>query len=800
MPTPNRVSPLPAGASLLRNRYTIDRLLGGGGFGYVYLARDRQGQQFAVKQCTETTTEAVMQFGHELAVLKMLAPNSSHFPKIYEEFTERLPGATTPADPDYSFAVMEFVPGNTLEHLLEERINRRQGPFAENEVTAWVAQLLEALDHAHQRGIIHRDIKPANIMLLPGNKQIKIIDVGIAKIGGSGTKTQRGAAAASAGFAPPEQYAQAGKTDRFTDVYATGATMYALLTAVTPVEAPARISGTQHLLLPRQLNPKLSQRVEEVILRAMEIDVSRRYQSATDMLAALQGKPVAAAVACPACGAANQATARFCLKCGAPLQAQPLILAGMQIQRIDDLIQACDQAWADVVNQLMTSKIDQWLQAQGAPGQQWLVALKVARTQHAQDPNLQLDAFLRQVAPQRQPAQVVVQPGQLSALTVEQGASGELAFQIVNTGQGYLSAVLTCTEPWISVQPKSIRGAGGTAHQVKVTVDASLLAGSRSGKSHVAPIQIKSNGGDSTLLCTVNVTAAPRLNVQPLQVDFGEVHFGQTPARSIHIANDGIGVLTAGIQSSAPWLQPQTFSVNVPSHGRQTVPLHLRLQEVSTRGRYSGELTVDAGAEGGATVQVTIAMDGPFYPSVDSTPIQDVKELINWCDRHWLQAIQLLGSGELFAAARYLGEPTKSSWLRRTVESWPTVLSKVQQASADRNINAGLEQALRALGAEAPAFTTNWREVERQLGLGIMPDARWMMPWWHGPQQVTLRIKNTGRGYLYGQVVSLVGWLAVDAPRFGCFAGQESAITIRVSKQTRTLHGFAPELLDLWIE
>jgi serine/threonine protein kinase len=295
---------------------------------------------------------------------------------------------------------------------------------------------------------------------------------------------------------------------------------------------------------------------------------------------------------------------------------------------------------------------------------------------------------------------------------------------------------------------------------------------------------------------------APRLNVQPLLVDFGIVVFGQTqtPTRTIQVANDGISILNAGLRVSDPWLQTPTPAINVPGHGRESVTIQLNPRELAVRGQHTSELIVDAGGVDGVTVQIAVTVEGPFYPSIEPAPLDDVTALIAWSDKHWRPATQLLRRGELHAAARYLGEPARGGWSRRRAEPWTVVLRKLQQAAREPDANIGLEQALRALGAEPPTFVTNWREVERQLGLGLLPDLRWMAPWWQGPTQVVLRIKNTGRGYLYGQVVALVRWLAVDTPQFGCFAGQEVAIPIRVLKQQRKLSGIAPELLEVQVE
>jgi hypothetical protein len=137
---------------------------------------------------------------------------------------------------------------------------------------------------------------------------------------------------------------------------------------------------------------------------------------------------------------------------------------------------------------------------------------------------------------------------------------------------------------------------------------------------------------------------------------------------------------------------------------------------------------------------------------------------------------------------------------RRAAEPWNVILNKVQQASTLRDDNLALETLLRTLGAELPKCSHNWREVERQLGMGWRPDPRWLWPWWHGPGEVVLRIQNQGRGYLHGRVDATVNWLRILWPEFGCLAGQESQVRILVDKKYRKLIGFSPEILTLQVD
>ncbi len=178
--------------------------------------------------------------------------------------------------------------------------------------------------------------------------------------------------------------------------------------------------------------------------------------------------------------------------------------------------------------------------------------------------------------------------------------------------------------------------------------------------------------------------------------------------------------------------------------------------------------------------------------------LQDLKDLIAWCDSHWRQAVQLLQSGELYAAARYIGPPTQGLLQRRVPQGWSTTLSKLQHVTAAQDLDVALETALRALGAAAPEFEHNWPEVEAAFGYGLMPQPSWL-----GlkklPPVVEFRISNRSRGYLHGCLQPLVPWLSVDYPDFGCFPGQEARIAIRTNSRVRRTTGLRMKLVQLQI-
>jgi len=263
-----------AAAGLLANRYRLLYVLGQGGMSRVYLAEDtRLGVRVAVKENLQSSPEARVQFRQEAQILARLShPN---LPRVIDHFVDATSGR--------QYLVMDFVEGEDLASTIA-----RRGPLPEYMALAWVRQILDALEYLHGQDppVIHRDIKPGNIKITPQGKAI-LVDFGIAKVYEPGTPTVTGARAATPGYAPPEQYGM--RTSERSDVYALGATLYTMLTGKCPPDAPLRVAGESNLVPPRRLVAAVSPKVEGAILKAMELQTARRYQSIAELRRALEG-------------------------------------------------------------------------------------------------------------------------------------------------------------------------------------------------------------------------------------------------------------------------------------------------------------------------------------------------------------------------------------------------------------------------------------------------------------------------------------------------------------------------------
>ena len=188
------------------------------------------------------------------------------------------------------FISMEFVPGGDAGALVD-----REGPLPVARVVEIAVQAARALVHAHERGLIHRDIKPANL-LLGRDGLIKVADLGLAKsldAAGMGSLTASGTTAGTLVYIPPEQLINAAAVDHRADVYSLGATAYHLLVG----EPPFRGTTAAQLALavrsadppaPRSLRRDVPAPLDDLIVRAMAKDPDLRYQSAAELLAALE--------------------------------------------------------------------------------------------------------------------------------------------------------------------------------------------------------------------------------------------------------------------------------------------------------------------------------------------------------------------------------------------------------------------------------------------------------------------------------------------------------------------------------
>jgi serine/threonine protein kinase len=265
--------PLEIGQSIHHERYRIDSLLGQGGMGAVYQAWDTNLEiPVAIKENLDASPEAQKQFTREAQILARLAhPN---LPRVIDSFIIPEVG---------QYLVMDYVEGEDLQTMLG-----RLGRLPEPQVLNWISQICDALAYLHNQSspIIHRDIKPGNIKIRSDGRAM-LVDFGIAKVYNPTIATTMGARAFTPGYSPPEQYGT-GSTDRRSDIYALGATVYHLLTGNPPPDSLKRMVNRVEMLPPRELNNNISRAVEKMIIRSTELDTDHRYQSVEELLAALQ--------------------------------------------------------------------------------------------------------------------------------------------------------------------------------------------------------------------------------------------------------------------------------------------------------------------------------------------------------------------------------------------------------------------------------------------------------------------------------------------------------------------------------
>jgi serine/threonine protein kinase len=273
------------GQKLQGSNYTIEKVLGEGSVGITYLARNENNRRVVIKTLNDR------------------AQQRPDFDKLHQDFLNdalRLARCTHPhivrveeliQEGALCCMVMEYIEGEDLASRVEN-----QGILQEDEALQYIEQIGAGLIAVHDRGLLHRDVNPQNIMLRSpqaplhkggspqaplhkGGVEAVLIDFSIAREVGSDC------------FAPIEQYEKETKLGVYTDVYGLAATLYAILTGELPVAAPARAENTP-LIAPKQLNPDISDRINQAILQGMAFQPHERPQSIQEWLQLLYKYPV----------------------------------------------------------------------------------------------------------------------------------------------------------------------------------------------------------------------------------------------------------------------------------------------------------------------------------------------------------------------------------------------------------------------------------------------------------------------------------------------------------------------------
>ena len=262
----------------LDGRYELLELIGVGGMADIYRARDIVEDRIVAVKILKTefagSEEFLRRFRNESKAIALLShPN---IVKIYDVgFTDKV-----------QFIVMEYVDGITLTDYIEQ-----QGVLKWRDAVHFTVQILKALQHAHDRGIVHRDIKSSNVMLL-ADGTIKVMDFGIARFNRENNKTVSEKTIGSVHYISPEQ-ARGDITDERSDIYSVGVALYEMLTGKKPFDGDSPVSiALMHMQStpkkPTELNSTIPEGLEQIVLRAMQKDPAQRYQTAGEMIKDLE--------------------------------------------------------------------------------------------------------------------------------------------------------------------------------------------------------------------------------------------------------------------------------------------------------------------------------------------------------------------------------------------------------------------------------------------------------------------------------------------------------------------------------
>lgn len=281
----------------LNNRYIIGRVVNNGGFGVVYKAYDKNLSTIvAIKELFPTQNSMVTRVPGTTNVITYSGEKGEHFENQKKRF---LTEAKTMSKLSYcesivdvydffeenntAYLVMEFLDGITLR----EYMNMYPEKMSFKDTIDIIEPVMKALIAVHKENIIHCDVSPDNVFITENGK-VKLIDFGAAKLS-EDEKEKSITVVAKPGYTPPEQYRSKSKIKPYTDVYATGAMIYRMVTNKLPEESVDRLEKDE-LAKPTSLGADIPLYAEKSIMKAMALDENARFKNMQDFLLALKGK------------------------------------------------------------------------------------------------------------------------------------------------------------------------------------------------------------------------------------------------------------------------------------------------------------------------------------------------------------------------------------------------------------------------------------------------------------------------------------------------------------------------------
>ena len=342
---------------------------------------------------------------------------------------------------------------------------------------------------------------------------------------------------------------------------------------------------------------------------------------------------------------------------------------------------------------------------------------------------------------------------------------------VSSSGRGYLYGTIQTQLSWVHIHPASFGCLAGAAQQVEIEVTTIALSGTELGVDYRGQVTILSNRGQQTVPIHAKVVEEPQAHLDPTLVDLGAVTWGATVQGQVMVSNSGGGTLHGTLVPDVAWIAVEQSGQPFSLGKGQLLPMVLRVDtsHFVRRDRYSGRLQVQTKGRGAPAAVVSIQVDAPYPldPSQPATAVSTVDELVTICDASWEWGVYVLTTGRIEAFLCFVGEDALAQ----------TAVTARQHPDP----NVGLETLLRAARAKPPQkHRTNLGDVLSQLGFGLLPKLR------SRPPVVKLLIENTSRrGYLHGHVDSLVPWLTVPQPRFGCLPGQVAEVELCADRKAK---------------